>query len=64
MGVLSVTGGYIDPELARLVRKIFGPAPKKLHRETCPQCGRRLVNIYRRGEEWKCRKCWEKEGQA
>lgn len=29
------------------------------HRQTCPVCGGRLVNLYRRNQEWKCRKCWE-----
>lgn len=31
-----------------------------LHRQTCPICGNTLVNLYRIGSEWKCRKCWEK----
>lgn len=31
------------------------------HRETCPCCGARLVNLYRRDNEWKCRRCWEVE---
>ena len=30
-----------------------------LHQQTCPVCGRKLVNTYRRGNEWKCRVCWE-----
>ena len=33
------------------------------HQRTCPVCGSKLVNLYRRGEEWRCRKCWEKGEQ-
>ena len=31
-----------------------------LHHETCPVCGRKLVNIYRRegGKDWMCLQCW------
>ena len=50
---------YMTQEVARTLKKIFGPPPEKLCRQTCPQCGRHLVNIYRRGKEWKCRQCWE-----
>lgn len=31
-----------------------------LHQETCPECERTLVNLYRRGKVWKCRQCWER----
>ena len=31
-----------------------------VHRETCPICGAKLVNLYRRENEWRCRRCWEK----
>ena len=30
-----------------------------LHQETCPECGRTMVNLYRHGHVWKCRQCWE-----
>ena len=30
------------------------------HRQTCPICGKTLVNLYRIGSEWKCQKCWLK----
>lgn len=30
------------------------------HQEACPCCGRKMVNIYRRDDEWKCKKCWDK----
>lgn len=29
------------------------------HQQTCPTCGRKLVNTYRRGKEYRCRRCWE-----
>lgn len=48
-----------------------------VHHETCPCCGRKLVNLYRgetqkvvvyhgenvvkTSEEWKCKACWDKE---
>lgn len=32
------------------------------HQETCPVCGRKLVNLYRKGDVWKCKQCWDKEG--
>lgn len=25
--------------------------------ETCPCCGKKMINIYRREEEWKCKAC-------
>ena len=50
---------YMTQEVARVLRKFFGPPPEKLCRQTCPQCDKRLVNIYRRGNDWKCRQCWE-----
>lgn len=37
------------------------PAKPVRHQETCPVCGRSLVNLYRRDKEWKCKKCWDKE---
>lgn len=29
------------------------------HQQTCPVCGRRLVNTYLRDGVWECRRCWE-----
>lgn len=43
--------------MAQLMRK--GGKKDVLHQQTCPVCGRKLVNTYRRGNEWKCRVCWE-----
>lgn len=31
------------------------------HQQTCPACGKTLVNTYRRDGVWKCKKCWDKE---
>ena len=28
-------------------------------RQTCPVCGRKLVNTYLKDGVWKCRRCWE-----
>lgn len=28
--------------------------------ETCPCCGKKMINIYRREDEWKCKVCWDK----
>ena len=33
-----------------------------VHQETCPCCGRKLVNLYLRDGEWKCKACWDKKG--
>lgn len=43
--------------MAQLRRKSY----KKdvLHQQTCQVCGRKMVNTYRRGNEWKCRVCLE-----
>ena len=45
--------GFLTPSLKRL-------RPRKtdvLHRETCPACGCKRVNLYRYGNEWLCRVC-------
>jgi ribosomal protein S27AE len=28
-----------------------------VHRRTCPQCGKKLTNLYKNGDRWLCRKC-------
>ncbi len=41
------------------------PSTKKIggvpvaHRQTCPRCGRALVNLYKHGRYWACKKCWD-----
>lgn len=59
------TGPYNnDAKFKRLMRQLHNARTKtKIHHETCPCCGAKLVNLYRRSIEdskWMCRKCWEK----
>ena len=53
-----------DEEFQRIMRRLRNARTKtKVHHETCPVCGAKLVNLYRKdinSGEWKCRKCWEK----
>ena len=53
-----------DPEFRRIMRRLHNARTKTVvHHETCPCCGAKLVNLYRKdidSGEWKCRKCWEK----
>lgn len=44
------------------LRRFFKPAKPVRHQQTCPVCGRKLVNTYFRNGEWKCRRCWEEDG--
>lgn len=53
-----------DVELDRILKK-FQKAQTQtvIHHETCPCCGAKLVNLYRKttkDKEWKCKKCWDK----
>lgn len=48
---------YLDTCFGPRLR--FKPAKPVRHQQTCPVCGRKLVNTYIRNGEWKCRKCWE-----
>ena len=34
-------------------------SPPKRCQETCPRCGRKMVNVYLQDGEWKCRLCCE-----
>lgn len=61
------TGPYsadIDPEFQRIMRRLRNARTRTiLHHETCPCCGAKLVNLYRKSPDdskWMCRKCWEK----
>lgn len=49
-------------ELFRPAR-MFKEPPKVLHQRTCPECGRTLVNLYRRETDmqWVCLRCKDKE---
>ena len=51
-----------DEEMSRLLRRIRKNRDATVvHHETCPCCGAKLVNLYRRDNKWKCRLCWEKD---
>lgn len=43
------------------IKQLFGPTKPVRHQQTCPMCGRKLVNTYFRDGVWKCRRCWEEE---
>lgn len=50
-----------DDEMRRLARRINkNRNATVVHHETCPRCGAKLVNLYRRDSVWMCRRCWEK----
>ena len=50
-----------EEEMRRILRRIHKNSQATVvHQETCPCCGAKLVNLYRRETEWKCRRCWEK----
>lgn len=55
---------YMD-DYRRTVRRVCNRRNADVvHHETCPCCGRKLVNLYRGGvdeKEWKCKKCWDAE---
>ena len=44
-------------DMTRLLK--YRPDGAVEHQRTCPVCGRKLVNIYKRSGTWKCRACWE-----
>lgn len=54
-----------DSDIRRTIRRIHKRQNETVvHHETCPCCGRNLVNLYRGGPEnkdWKCKACWDKE---
>lgn len=50
-----------DDEMTRIMRRFRKyRSLTVVHQETCPICGAKLVNLYRRENEWRCRRCWEK----
>ena len=56
LGIASALGGpYADQALSKPKA-----LPLVIHRETCPCCGKALVNLYRRNGSWRCSECWEK----
>lgn len=48
--------------MASQILPILKPGKPVRHQQTCPVCGRTLVNTYLREGEWKCKKCWDLEG--
>ena len=40
------------------------PGKPVRYQQTCPVCGKSLVNTYFRQGEWKCKKCWDLEGSG
>ena len=46
-----------------LPKLILKPDKGVIHRQTCPECGRKLVNPYKCDNAWKCRHCWEEVKQ-
>lgn len=61
----STTGiiAAIAPDSIRYFNDTFFKEQTKSavrHRETCPECGRKLVNLYWRKSGYKCRACWER----
>lgn len=48
-----------DPYYDFMRRWRFRSAKPVRHQQTCPVCGRKLVNTYLRNGVWKCRRCWE-----
>lgn len=58
-----------DPQrwiASKVVRQLRGGGRKGVrHQQTCPECGRQLVNLYvGKDGEWKCKKCWEADVNA
>lgn len=47
--------------LGQILPKLKPGKPVR-HQQTCPECGRTLVNTYLRNGEWKCKKCWDAGG--
>lgn len=52
---------YFDLMNPSLFGKPSIPEESVRHHDTCPACGRTLVNLYKRGDRWLCKKCWDRE---
>lgn len=57
--MLDIQTPYLDMYL--LERPRLRPAPKVLHRQTCPVCGKKLVNTYyqKQTNTYICKKCMD-----
>ena len=57
---LSDPTAYVLKTAKTVLGKRKGRGKFVRHHQTCPACGRHLVNTYVNEDgEWKCRKCWE-----
>lgn len=56
---MRTSNEYRDMIFGDLFR-FSGSKRTKKNRETCPDCGSKLVNIYYNEGVWKCKKCWDK----
>ena len=68
---------YLRDIKKRTTRKTSNHCLAVVHQETCPCCGRKLVNLYlndveyfvvehnevvrKTGREWRCKDCWDKK---
>ena len=57
---LSDPAGYMKREVMRQIKRSNGKPVR--HQQTCPVCGKRMVNTYLKNGIWKCKKCWDEEG--
>lgn len=63
MNILEHYEEYKMPYFRPRKRRSINGMPVR-ERETCPDCGKKLVNLYFKGGEWKCKKCWEENDHA
>lgn len=66
---MFINGPYssvLEEDYERILRRIQKNGTRMIvHHETCPVCGKRLVNLYARRNiiteknDWRCRSCWE-----
>ena len=54
--------GYMKREVMRQIKHCSGKPVR--HQQTCPVCGKKMVNTYCRSGTWKCKKCWDEDGAA
>lgn len=66
---MLINGPYtniLEDDYKRILQRIQKNGTKMVvHHETCPVCGKKLVNLYARRNaiteknDWRCRACWE-----
>lgn len=63
LDIYMASGPYFDLDRA-FSQMISGPAKTVRHQQTCPECGRTLVNLYEREPRvWLCKRCWDRKGE-